>query len=244
MISYYGMSKLGKREKNEDYYNIWQEGQRYLFALADGLGGHRKGEVASQVVVETSIDVVKKNSVDELILDKCFMEGQKNLLEEQKKNNAINDMKTTQVLLYINNNIARWAHVGDSRLYHFRTGLFPRVIERTLDHSVVQNMALSGQIKEKEIRFHEDRNVLLRVMGTDWDTPKHKLSNSIELKKNDSFLLCSDGFWEWIDEKKMMACLKKASTPKQWIDMMEKIIVDNVGDNSCDNYTAIAVFVR
>ncbi len=246
MISYYGMSKLGTRDKNEDYYNIWKDasGNKYMFALADGLGGHRKGEVASRVVVETSIEVAMKNVSDEIIMDKCFLEGQKNLLAEQIKNNAINDMKTTQVLLYINNNKAKWAHVGDSRLYRFKTGMFPRMVERTLDHSVVQNMALSGQIKEKNIRFHEDRNMLLRVMGTEWDSPKHTVDNYIELKKNENFLLCSDGFWEWIDEKNMLLCLKKSASPEEWIKRMEKIIIENVGEKKCDNYTAIAIFVR
>ncbi|MGN1318433.1 MAG: PP2C family protein-serine/threonine phosphatase [Lachnospirales bacterium] len=244
MISYFGMSKLGKREKNEDYYKIWQGGQRYVFALADGLGGHRKGEVASQVVVDTTVEIAKHSLDDESLLDKCFMEGQKNLFEEQKRNNLVHDMKTTQVVLYVNNDTAMWAHIGDSRLYHFRNGIVTRMVERTMDHSVVQNMALAGQIKEKNIRFHEDRNVLLRVMGIDWDVPKYTKSKSVHLKKNDSFLLCSDGFWEWIDEKQMMNCLKKAQSPEIWVKMMEQIIIKNVGDKNCDNYTAIAVFVR
>lgn len=246
MISYYGITRLGTRDKNEDAYKIWKspDSKRYMFALADGLGGHRKGEVASRLVVDTSVEIAERGINNEIIMDKCFIEGQKKLMEEQIRNNAVNDMKTTQVVLYINGNKAIWAHVGDSRLYRFKTGMFTRVAERTLDHSVVQNMVLSGQIKEKDMRFHEDRNMLLRVMGTEWDSPKHTVDNSIELKNNESFLLCSDGFWEWIDEKNMIACLKKSASPEEWIKKMEKIIIDNVGNNSCDNYTAIGVFVR
>ncbi len=244
MISYYGMSKLGTREKNEDSYRMENVGGKYIFALADGLGGHKKGEVASRIAVETSVLVAMSGVNDEVVLDKCFIEGQRNILEEQKRCNLVNDMKTTQVVLYINNNKARWAHVGDSRIYRFKTGLFSRMIERSIDHSVVQNMALTGQIKEKDIRFHEDRNVLLRVMGIEWDSPKHTIDNCIDLNKNESFLLCTDGFWEWIDEKQMLDCLKKSSSPQEWLKRMEQEIIKKVGNNKCDNYTAIAVFIR
>lgn len=244
MISYYAMSKIGKREKNEDSFRIWYEGHKYMFALADGLGGHKKGDVASQIVVDTSIAVAENYDNDETMLDKCFIEGQKNLVCEQVKSKLINDMKTTEVILYINNNIARWGHIGDSRIYVFKNGLFGYKYERTIDHSVVQNMVLSGQIKEKDIRFHEDRNVLLRVMGIEWDSPKHSIDGCIQLKGNESFLLCTDGFWEWINEKMMTECLRNSKTPKQWILEMERIIKKNIGDNKCDNYTAISVFSR
>jgi serine/threonine protein phosphatase PrpC len=244
LISFYGMTRVGKRDKNEDYFGIWQDSGMHLFALADGLGGHKRGEVASRLVVETSINVAQRKPAVEMLLDKCFTESQKELMAEQVRSNMVNDMKTTLVLLYMDKNRAAWGHIGDSRLYRFKKGLFGYSYERTTDHSVVQNMALSGQIKEKDIRFHEDRNVLLRVMGTEWDSPKYSIDNRVELKNNDSYLLCTDGFWEWIDEKQMIDCLKSADTPQQWLDMMEKIIVKNVGSSNCDNYTAIAVFVR
>lgn len=244
MISFYGMSKLGTRSKNEDSFKIWHNGDTYMFALADGLGGHKRGEVASKLVVETSIYAAQKSQSPETVLDRCFTEGQRNLIAEQRRCNMINDMKTTQVLLYINKNKAAWGHVGDSRLYRFRKGIFSYKYERTTDHSVVQNMALSGQIKEKEIRFHEDRNVLLRVMGVEWDSPKYTIDNNVEIKGDESYLLCSDGFWEWINEKQMIDCLKTARTPEEWIKQMEKVIIGNVGSSSCDNYTAIAVFIR
>lgn len=244
MISYYGMSRLGTRKKNEDSFKIWEDGNRYLFALADGLGGHKKGEVASRLVVEVSAYIASTYNDDDTLLDKCFIEGQKSLEAEQKLNNLINDMKTTQVLLYINNNTARWGHVGDSRIYRFKSGIFTKVAERSIDHSVVQNMALSGQIREKDIRFHEDRNMLLRVMGSEWDTPKYTIDKCTELNKNESFLLCTDGFWEWIDEKAMINHLKKSSTPEEWLKGMEQEIIKNVGNKKCDNYTAIGVFCR
>lgn len=244
MVSYSAISRIGTREKNEDSYGIWRDNNKYIFALADGLGGHKKGEVASRVVVNASLDVAKNNYNDEIMLDKCFIEGQKRLIEEQRKYQLPDEMKTTQVILYINNNKATWGHVGDSRIYRFKTGIIPKMAERSLDHSVVQNMVLARQLKEKDIRFHEDRNILVRVMGMEWDTPKHTIDNTIKLSNNESFLLCTDGFWEWIDEKNMLNCLKKSSTPEQWLSNMEQVIIKNVGTNSCDNYTAIAVFSR
>ncbi|MCD8239185.1 MAG: protein phosphatase 2C domain-containing protein [Clostridiales bacterium] len=245
MVSFFGITRLGKRAKNEDYFDIWNKDGRYLFAVADGLGGHKKGEVASKTVVKTSMAVAEYEASDANILDSCFNEGQKLLLQEQKKHHMENDMKTTEVILYINGNTARWGHVGDSRLYRFKTGLFSKMAERTIDHSAVQNLVLMGRMKEKDIRGSEDRNKLLRAMGMEWDSPKQTLSPEHRLEKNDSFLLCTDGFWEQITEKEMLACLKRSATPEQWLRLMEDIILRNIErTGKSDNYTAVAVFSR
>ena len=79
---------------------------------------------------------------------------------------------------------------------------------RTIDHSIPQMLALAGEIKEKEIRRHPDRNKLLRVVGTDWENPQYEISEDVEKTGGEAFLLCSDGFWENITEKEMVKCLK------------------------------------
>ena len=107
-----------------------------------------------------------------------------------------------------------------------------------------QMLVNRGDIKEKDIRHHEDRSRLLRVMGTEWDRPKYQVVEGIKLTKRSSFLLCSDGFWELIDEKQMSKTLKKADSPQQWLAAMEEIILANGKGTNMDNYSAIAVFVR
>lgn len=115
---------------------------------------------------------------------------------------------------------------------------------RTKDHSVPQMLVNSGAIKEKDIRHHEDRSRLLRVMGTEWNTPKYQIMDEFDISAKSSFLLCTDGFWELIEEKEMGMCLKKSRSPKEWLSSMEQIIRQNGKGTNMDNYTAIAVFVR
>ena len=136
---------------------------------------------------------------------------------------------------------ARFAHVGDSRIYHFEKAKY---VQRSQDHSVPQMLANRGDIKEKDIRHHEDRSRLLRVMGTEWDSPKYQAVDGIKLTNRSSFLLCSDGFWELIDEKQMCKLLKKAADPQDWLGKMEEIVLKNGTGTNMDNYSAIAVFVR
>lgn len=85
---------------------------------------------------------------------------------------------------------------------------------------------------------------MLRVMGTEWENPKYQVMDGISLTKNSSFLLCSDGFWELIDEKMMCKTLKKADSPEKWLSDMETIVLKNGMGTNMDNYSAIAVFVR
>ena len=81
-------------------------------------------------------------------------------------------------------------------------------------------------------------------MGTVWDKPKYQMSDLIEISSGSSFLLCSDGFWELIEEKEMARCLKKAQTPAEWLHMMESQILQKGQGTNMDNYTAVAVYIR
>ena len=114
----------------------------------------------------------------------------------------------------------------------------------TLDHSVPQMMVSRGDLREKDIRKHEDRNRLLRVMGAEWDSPKYQMTGPVRVTRHTSFLLCSDGFWELIDEKMMCRTLKKAGSAREWLGVMEKIVLENGRGTNMDNYSAIAVFIR
>ena len=150
-------------------------------------------------------------------------------------------MKTTLVILHVGEERIWWGHIGDSRLYYFQNR---KLQKRTLDHSVPQMLVAAGQLKEKQIRNHPDRNRLLRVLGVDWDSPKYQLAEPEARGGRQAFLLCSDGFWELIDEKKMQHCLKKSGSPAQWLQMMEQIVEKNGQGRNMDNYSAIAVWIE
>ena len=240
MTEYASITKEGDRSINEDYIgNITLEGT-HLFCLADGLGGHGKGEVASEIVVKESISAFKSNDKSDT-LAKCFMQAQENLLKKQIKENSRDEMKSTLTLLLLKAKSALWGHVGDSRIYLFRKS---KLFTRTLDHSVPQMLVSTGEINEKDIRFHEDRNRLIRVMGMEWNTPKYALSEEIATQSGDAFLLCSDGFWELIDEKEMSKLLKKSKSPEGWLSAMEEVVLKNGRGKNMDNYSATAIFIK
>ena len=243
-MEYSILTKRGERPLNEDSAGAGTEENSQCFVLCDGLGGHDKGEVASGLCVEYSLKLFHREKLaltegTNRCLERCFSESQQALLDMQKTDFKYHDMKTTMTMLVRSGNDLQWGHVGDSRLYYFKGG---KLVLRTLDHSVPQMLVASGELKESDIRHHEDRNRLLKVMGMPWNRPKYELSRPITLEAGQAFLLCSDGFWEWITEDRMEALLSAASTPGEWLSMMEREILSNGTGKGMDNYTAIAVF--
>ena len=209
--------------------------------MADGLGGHGRGEVASSNAIETARDLtqlVGDSNAD--LLSDIFEEAQKRVMNIQEGTFA-NGMKTTLVALDICRDQIKWAHIGDSRLYYFQNC---KLVERTLDHSVPQMLVLAHKLKEKKIRGHEDRNKLLRVIGSPWETKKYDCSEIINKNGFQAFLLCSDGFWELIDEKAMTKTLKKSNSVDEWLDAMVEIVRQNGKCTDMDNNSAIAVWVK
>ncbi|MCI8919333.1 MAG: serine/threonine-protein phosphatase [Eubacterium sp.] len=241
MLSFEVLSKSGERARNEDYVGIQSRGSAYCFVLADGLGGHGGGDEASRLAVEYILnDFIINGEVTEQYLKRCFEGAQACLLQKQKEQGRFFDLKTTLVILLADSRLARWGHIGDSRLYYYKN---KKARARTLDHSVPQMLAAAGKIKEKEIRGHADRSRLLRVMGTEWDQPRYELSGPLERSGGEAFLLCSDGFWEWIQDRAMQSALKRSKSPAEWLQRMEKDILKYGTGNSMDNYSAVAVFL-
>ena len=235
---------VGGREINEDSIDSYIDGAgNGFFVVCDGLGGHGRGEVASALAVKSIIEKVKEESISaDAILEKGIVYAQDTIMQAQADMNAENEMKTTVVCLRVYNGKAQWGHVGDTRLYMWRKR---KLFTRTLDHSVPQMLVAAGEIKESQIRFHEDRNRLIRVVGAQWDSPKYDVTQSIDVEKGDAFLLCTDGFWELITEKEMYKCFKKAKTAEEWMNAMSAIVQKRgvKAKESMDNNSAIAVIV-
>lgn len=240
MITYTVFTDRGGREVNEDSARVFEKDGKKCLVLCDGLGGHGKGEVASALVVEAVGQIFNSaQKIDEVFLRSAFQLSQEALIDEQIRQDAKTDMKTTAVAMYIDGNKVQWGHVGDSRLYAFAKN---KVKLRTLDHSVPQMLVFAREIKEKQIRNHPDRNRLLRVMGIEWEKPMYELAEQTQLEKYQAFLLCSDGFWELIDEKQMCKLLKNSSTVEKWMQAMVEVIKQNGIGKNMDNYTAIALW--
>ncbi len=240
-IDYQLFTNIGGRSVNEDSVRTASKNGTYCFILCDGLGGHGKGELASGYVADSIKEqFLASDNLDTFLAD-AINKAQEGLMAEQKRLHATTEMKTTVTVLLVNDTTFRYGHVGDSRVYCFRKN---KVLTRTLDHSVPQMLVLAGDIKEKKIRNHPDRNRLLRVMGIEWDSPRYELSEVNEINDGDAFLLCSDGFWELIVEKQMCKTLKKAKSASEWMELMTGIVAKNGKGIDMDNNSAIAVICR
>lgn len=244
MIEYATFSNVGEKENNEDAVKVFvnPETFTYGFVLADGLGGHGNGDIASNLVADC-FGAIIENTADmtDSFLDDCFSISQRMLMDE-KEMKGLSSIKTTMVVLTISGRKASWGHIGDSRLYHFKKG---KLISRTIDHSVPQMLALSGEIKESEIRHHPDRNKLLSALGMDTDNLSYEIDKiNRRTVVGDTFLLCSDGFWEWIDEKMMSSILKKDISAHDALMKMASIVESRGTGNDMDNYSAILVRIK
>ncbi len=235
------LSGIGNRRVNEDSIGVFSHGDKQIFVLADGLGGHGKGNIASSLAVKAFEVVMSSPPVSlRALLVRSIRQAQIGILAEQRQGGNTYQMKTTVCALAVDRERLMWGHVGDSRLYAFARN---KVKSRTLDHSVPQMLVVAHEIKEKEIRNHPDRNKLLRVLGITGNTPVPDLSEEFDAHKFQAFLLCSDGFWELILEKEMETALKKAASVDDWLQSMRATVEQRGSGTDMDNYSAIAVWM-
>lgn len=234
------LSKIGDREVNEDYIEVFSLDEKNIFILADGLGGHGCGEVASREAVDCVKRTFLENKTErvERVVSLSVEKAHERLKQMQREMMDESLFKTTLVILVVGEDYIIWSYIGDSRIYHFEGNT---LIERSLDHSVPQMLAKSGVIKDKNIRYHEDRNRLLKVLGSDYDNSKPYINNIEPRNERASFLLCTDGFWEHIDEKNIVKSLKNTRSSSEWLEMMEKRILKKARNINKDNYSAIAI---
>ncbi len=235
------LSEKGGRSINEDSVRCKKGDGSYCFVVCDGLGGHGMGDTASRLVADSLAEKLASRPLCEDLLSSAFSEAQEELISFQSEHKIKNKMRTTAAAVLIYGGEMHICHVGDSRVYVFdKNG----IKHRTLDHSVPQILALSGEITEGEIRKHPDRNKVLRAMGTEWDRPMYERSASIPLSECRALLLCSDGFWEHIDESDMLSVLNSSRTARHWLKKMRSTVIKNGKGSIMDNFSAIAVLIK
>ncbi|MCW5982333.1 MAG: serine/threonine-protein phosphatase [Bryobacteraceae bacterium] len=233
------LTAAGGRAVNEDRCNFVSAGGAVLWALADGLGGQGGGEVASQVAADAALTSFQAApGVSREVLSAGLEAANQAVCAAQETEPRLAGMRTTAVALAADGVKALWAHVGDSRLYHFREG---RVVFQTRDHSVPQSLADAGEISPRQIRFHEDRGRLLRSLGTADGVRPVIADEPVQVLPGDAFLLASDGLWEYVTEREMEAELAKAAHPREWLRGMEARLLRRAAADH-DNYSAIAIF--
>ncbi len=230
-ISYY--TAIGRRKTNEDALSAAESKRGLLAVVADGLGGHQNGEFASREAVNTMNRLLVEEEIDEDGLEDAVLASDEAVrrLHESRAPGAL----TTIAALWLDERHAAAAHVGDTRIYQFRGG---RVLYQSVDHSAAQLAVMAGEISLEEIRGHRDRNKLIRVLGG--ESAPRVAQRLLDVRANDAFLLCSDGFWEQIREEEMLAALEGKNDAGAWLDEMRK----RVEPAARDNNTAICIIIR
>jgi serine/threonine protein phosphatase PrpC len=236
------LSNPAGRKVNEDASSSYQcaDGQG-CWVVADGLGGHGGGDVASRIAVNTIVDAYRNTTnFSATYLGQLMELAQQAIVSRQQDDYRLSAMRSTVVVLLLDDAKALWAHVGDTRLYHFANG---HIVFQTKDHSVPQAMVDAKDIGYDDIRHHEDRNRLTRSLGNDGKVRTTLLDQPVAIGEGDAFLMCTDGFWEFVTENVMEATLDESDTPEKWLVKMETILLGNAPSGH-DNYTATAIFVE
>lgn len=231
--TYASFSNTGARANNEDALRVRHQEGRLLAVVADGLGGHDNGELASRLTVDSIFEELQPEQVDEDTLAYSLLHAHDAI------RSTPNCGKTTVAALWLSDGLGVAAHVGDSRIYQFRDG---RIVYQSQDHSMVHLALMVGEITAQELRHHKDRNKLFRVLGEENESPKVD-STELDIRPGDRFLLCSDGFWEPVTEEDMLRDLEAAQTPQQWLDRMLDRITAAAAPKQ-DNYSAICVLLE
>lgn len=225
-------SDIGKvRPINEDAYYAPAGDERFC-AIADGMGGHNAGEVASAMAVNIfSEELSGVNEPDGQVMRRAVECANARIHEKSMENDQCNGMGTTFTALAFAGGNAHIAHVGDSRAYLLRNGTIMRL---TLDHTLVEEMVLKGLITPREAKYHPKRNYITRALGT-MDTVEVDLIQ-IEILPGDVFFLCTDGLSNHVEDKKI---LEIAQMDASWEDKVNTAVNLALEAGGSDNITAM-----
>jgi protein phosphatase len=214
------ISDLGNvRKNNEDtglFVRLADEGIRrvkgYLLLVADGMGGHLAGEVASQMAAELiNREYFQHNDTIEKSLLRAFQLANRQIFEEARVHDTFRGMGTTCTAIVVHNQQLYYAHVGDSRAYLFKAG---QLIQLTQDHTYVQELLRMGEITADAAASHPDRNVLTQAMGTKADIRVDLGRCVLPFDHNDRLVLCSDGLYEYCREADFIDVLSQKQLPE------------------------------
>ncbi|MDH4036829.1 MAG: Stp1/IreP family PP2C-type Ser/Thr phosphatase [Candidatus Krumholzibacteria bacterium] len=210
-----------------------------VFVVADGMGGHRGGEIASRIAVRTILAFYaadgEQNRSQALAF--AFREANKTIIEESVADSALFGMGTTCTALALHDGQAYFAHVGDSRGYMLRAGVIQQI---TNDHSIVGEMVRSGIITDEDARHHPKRNVITRSLGAQEDTAADVPTSPLAIQRGDVFMLCSDGLTTYLSDQDIATILSENEPD----EACRKMVAMANAAGGRDNITVQVVVVR
>ncbi|MHC1726866.1 MAG: protein phosphatase 2C domain-containing protein [Syntrophobacteraceae bacterium] len=220
------------RTNNEDrlFTRVFEDGSA-LLTIADGMGGHAAGEVAAQQAVDTfSVFCAdKKENIKESLL-RSMQQAQDSILELSRSDPSLRGMGTTLTAMFLSGATVFWAHVGDTRLYHFHQA---QLIQITDDHTIPGKLFKEGRISKEQARLHPYGNVLTRCVGCDGHKPDTGL---FLVSTGDLLLLSSDGLHDLIPDEQIAEILCSSDPLKA---KLEKMVSKCLQAGGKDNITAI-----
>ena len=234
----YGMSDIGKeRPVNQDFifYSVAPVGNLpNLFVVADGMGGHKAGDVASRYAVNTFVEYIK-NSEDTnpiTLIDEGIRLANNMVVGEAATSTDYAGMGTTFVVAVIYEGCAYIANVGDSRLYLIND----EIKQITRDHSLVEEMVSLGELDRKNARTHEKKNVITRAIGAEKSVIPDFFE--IEYEPGDKFLLCTDGLCNMIDDQRIKQLVCNYRHVEEAVDAL---VEEANGNGGKDNVSVVLV---
>jgi serine/threonine protein phosphatase PrpC len=237
-FSVYQVSRRGGREKNEDRMGYCYTRDAGLFALADGMGGHPEGEVASQLALQTMAALFQREARPQLAeplryLHEAIIAGHHQLLRYATERALMDTPRTTLVACVIQGNAAYWAHCGDSRLYLVRGD---KLVARTRDHSYSELQETLSHVVPMGDRLN--RNVLFTCLGSP-GKPVVDTAGPLLMQPGDRVLLCSDGLWGSVSDAQITELLSANAISDAVPELVERAL--RVAGDKSDNVTALAV---
>jgi protein phosphatase len=234
----FGITDIGRTRKNNQDYMFFSEDAvgklPNIYIVADGMGGHKAGEVASKGAVEAIIETVEKTELNDpvSIMEEAVSTANRKVLLMSRENPDYEGMGTTLVVTTVYEHDFYVANIGDSRLYVVGDDIH----QITRDHSYVEEMVSRGEIDKASARTHEKKNVITRAVGVDAGTYADYFQ--VKYKKGDKILMCSDGLSNMIKDEDLKIIVKKDLSAE---DIVNELVYTANHNGGADNITAIVV---
>jgi len=239
-FSVYQHSHIGGRKVNQDRMGYCFTRDALLLVLADGMGGHQHGEIASTIAMQTLSMMFQMQArpyirKPERFLEEALQQAQRDILAYTARHQLPESPRTTVVACLVQHNCAVWAHCGDSRLYWVRGN---RVLAQTRDHSHLEYLIAKGLASPAERATHPDRNKLYNCIGAA-SAPRIELSRQASLETGDVLLLCSDGLWAMVPDAEIVQKLASRGVVQAVPELVSMAVA--IGGPRADNTTALAI---
>ena len=230
------IQEIGQRPNQEDSIAQWEN---RLFVLCDGMGGHEKGEVASQTVCQSIVDWYNSRAIHPLgkpQIEDALAYAYARL--DEKDDGEFKKMGTTLTLLYIGSEGVVAAHIGDSRIYHIRPGV--GVLYQSRDHSLVFDLFQAGEISYEEMQNFTQKNVITRAMTPGLEN-RHRadIIHITDIQSGDYFYMCSDGMLEQMSNDELMSVFSSEETDEE----KQKRLIEATANNQ-DNHSAWLIHIK